>query len=140
MPKMIWPKLFNQFYMDMSNKTTVEQYKELRVRTYKNMEEEKRTYIKIPPDNKQELFRLVMKEGKKIKEAARIVSIKYATAKTLVFQQRMKKKQARLNKEEPKRSCCVTELNYAKESHIWLLCTLSEDPISHNLIRYKSQP
>ena len=36
----------------MSNKTTVEQYKELRVRTYKNMEEEKRTYIKIPPDNK----------------------------------------------------------------------------------------
>ncbi|CAD8208277.1 unnamed protein product [Paramecium pentaurelia] len=54
------------------------------------LQEQKRTYIKVPKESKEQLFELVFKEGFKIKEAARKLQIKYATAKTIVFHLRKK--------------------------------------------------
>ncbi|CAK91150.1 unnamed protein product (macronuclear) [Paramecium tetraurelia] len=50
-------------------------------------------YMKVPLKTKQELHQMVQQEGKKIKEAAKVLGIKYATAKTIVFHKRQKRKE-----------------------------------------------
>ncbi|CAK66384.1 unnamed protein product (macronuclear) [Paramecium tetraurelia] len=53
-------------------------------------QEQKRTYIKVSKESKEQLRELVFKEGFKIKDAAKKLFIKYATAKTIVFHWRKK--------------------------------------------------
>ncbi|CAD8122762.1 unnamed protein product [Paramecium sonneborni] len=63
-------------------------------------QEQKRTYIKVPQETKEQLFQLVFKEGFKIKQAAQKLFIKYATAKTIIFHMRkinLKQKKKRCN-------------------------------------------
>ncbi|CAD8120307.1 unnamed protein product [Paramecium sonneborni] len=50
-------------------------------------------YMKVSQQKKQQLCQMVQREGKKIKEAARILGIKYPTAKTIVFHKRKQRKQ-----------------------------------------------
>ncbi|CAK66372.1 unnamed protein product (macronuclear) [Paramecium tetraurelia] len=52
-------------------------------------------YMKIKQDTKQQLYCMVQKQGMKIKDAALKLGIKYATAKTIIFHQRQKRKAKR---------------------------------------------
>ncbi|CAD8205039.1 unnamed protein product [Paramecium pentaurelia] len=51
-------------------------------------QEYKRTYVKVPSNSKEQLAQLVFMEGFKIKDAAKQLNIKYATAKTIIFHMR----------------------------------------------------
>lgn len=73
--------------------------------------------MKVSFQTKQQLHLMVQKEGIKIKEvnclelmiyqAAKILGIKYATAKTIVFHNRQKRK--------AKRQCGIKMCGYAKK-------------------------
>ncbi|CAD8207946.1 unnamed protein product [Paramecium pentaurelia] len=56
------------------------------------MKKQNRKYMKVSLQTKQQLHLMVYQQGKKIKEAAKILGIKYATAKTIVFHKRQKRK------------------------------------------------
>ncbi|CAD8123837.1 unnamed protein product [Paramecium sonneborni] len=61
--------------------------------------EQKRAYIKVPQEAKEQLFQLVFKKGFKIKEAAQKLFIKYATAKTIIFHMR------KINQKQKNKRC-----------------------------------
>ncbi|CAD8117178.1 unnamed protein product [Paramecium sonneborni] len=98
-------------------------------------QEYKRTYIKVPPVFKDQLSRLVLKEGFKIKEAAKKLSIKYATAKTIIFHQRQERKQII---QVGSKMCSYTELQSVRISKLRLISTTSSDIISN--VEYQLVP
>ncbi|CAD8207261.1 unnamed protein product [Paramecium octaurelia] len=59
----------------------------------KQVQKSNRKYMKVSLQTKQLLYQMVQMEGIKIKEAARILGIKYATAKTIVYHRRQKRKE-----------------------------------------------
>ncbi|CAD8208253.1 unnamed protein product [Paramecium pentaurelia] len=73
---------------------------------HKIFEEKGKKYMKIKLSTKQQLYCMVQKQGMKIKDAALILGIKYATAKTIIFHQRQKRKAKRKCGE---RMCGYTE-------------------------------
>ncbi|CAD8097087.1 unnamed protein product [Paramecium primaurelia] len=98
-------------------------------------QEYKRTYIKVPPISKDQLSRLVLKEGFKIKEAAKKLQIKYATAKTIIFHLREEKKQII---QVGSKMCSYTELQSGKISKLRIISTASNDIISN--VEYQLVP
>ncbi|CAD8194785.1 unnamed protein product [Paramecium octaurelia] len=98
-------------------------------------QEYKRTYIKVPPVSKDQLSRLVLKEGFKIKEAAKKLQIKYATAKTIIFHLREEKKQII---QVGSKMCSYTELQQGMISKLRIISTASNDIISN--VEYQLVP
>ncbi|CAD8169593.1 unnamed protein product [Paramecium pentaurelia] len=98
-------------------------------------QEYKRTYVKVPPVSKDQLSRLVLKEGFKIKEAAKKLSIKYATAKTIIFHLREEKKQII---QVGSKMCSYTELQSGMISKLRVISTASNDIISN--VEYQLVP
>ncbi|CAD8194365.1 unnamed protein product [Paramecium octaurelia] len=86
----------NQVFSEVpSPKTTNVKDNQVIENIYKPVKEKSKKYMKVPLKTKQELHQMVQQEGKKIKEAAKILGIKYATAKTIVFHKRQKRKAKR---------------------------------------------
>ncbi|CAD8113304.1 unnamed protein product [Paramecium sonneborni] len=98
-------------------------------------QEYKRTYIKVPPVSKDQLSRLVLKEGFKIKEAAKKLQIKYATAKTIIFHLREERKQII---QVGSKMCSYTELQSDRISKLRIITTTSNDIISN--VEYQLVP
>ncbi|CAD8112215.1 unnamed protein product [Paramecium sonneborni] len=99
-------------------------------------QEYKRTYIKVPSNSKEQLAQLVFKEGFKIKDAAKKLNIKYATAKTIIFHMRRQNIKQMKMKNKKCRYTKITENQIVKYK---IISTLSNNIISQKefIIQFK---
>ncbi|CAK65075.1 unnamed protein product (macronuclear) [Paramecium tetraurelia] len=97
-------------------------------------QEYKRTYIKVPQESKERLHQLVFEEGFKIKEAAKRLLIKYATAKTIVFHQRKKFEK---EKESQLKFCRCAKLEGKISIKLRIISIIQKNLISN--VEYKVQ-
>ncbi|CAD8210497.1 unnamed protein product [Paramecium octaurelia] len=79
-------------------------------------------YMKIRLNTKQQLYTMVQRQGMKIKDAAQRLGIKYATAKTIIFHQRQKRKAKRKCGE---RMCGYTEIVGNRVSRLKIICIIA---------------
>ncbi|CAD8104903.1 unnamed protein product [Paramecium primaurelia] len=86
-------------------------------------------YMKIKFNTKQQLYSMVQRQGMKIKDAAQILGIKYATAKTIIFHQRQKRKAKRKCGE---RMCGYTKIVGIRVSRLKIICIIANE-IVHQL-------
>ncbi|CAD8207975.1 unnamed protein product [Paramecium pentaurelia] len=100
-------------------------------------QEYKRTYIKVPSNSKEQLAQLVFKEGFKIKDAAKKLSIKYATAKTIIFH--MRKGNIKNIKMKHKK-CRYTQILENKILKYKIISTLSSRIVSSKEFIIQFQP
>ncbi|KAM3139333.1 hypothetical protein pb186bvf_008553 [Paramecium bursaria] len=70
-----------------------------------NIKKSRREYVRVHHSQKQSLVELVFGQGFRIKDAAAIVKIKYATAKTIIFYYREQKIRKPLQIPLSKRRC-----------------------------------
>ncbi|CAD8205075.1 unnamed protein product [Paramecium pentaurelia] len=88
------------------------------------MKKSKMKYMKVSLQTKQLLHQMVQREGMKIKEAAKILGIKYATAKTIVYHRRLK----RIEKGKCGiRMCGYTELVDSRISRLQIISITGND-------------
>ncbi|CAK65064.1 unnamed protein product (macronuclear) [Paramecium tetraurelia] len=79
-------------------------------------------YMKIRLNTKQQLYTMVQRQGMKIKDAAQMLGIKYATAKTIIFHQRQKRKAKRKCGE---RMCGYTGIVGNRVSRLKIICIIA---------------
>ncbi|CAK63782.1 unnamed protein product (macronuclear) [Paramecium tetraurelia] len=90
-------------------------------------QEYKRTYVKVPSNAKEQLAQLVFMEGFKIKDAAKKLGIKYATAKTIIFH--MRKENVKKMKIKSK-NCKYTSISENRILKYKIISTLSSRVVS----------
>ncbi|CAD8112165.1 unnamed protein product [Paramecium sonneborni] len=88
------------------------------------IKKQNKKYMKVSQSKKQQLCQIIEIEGKKIKEAARIVGIKYATAKTIIFYRRQKRKEKRENGTS---MCGYTELMEKRVNRLQIISIIGND-------------
>ncbi|CAD8122777.1 unnamed protein product [Paramecium sonneborni] len=88
------------------------------------VEEKGKKYMKVSFNTKQQLYYMVQRQGMKIKDAAEILGIKYATAKTIIFLQREKRRAKRKCGE---RMCGYTEIIGKKVSRVKIICIIANE-------------
>ncbi|CAD8194327.1 unnamed protein product [Paramecium octaurelia] len=125
---------------DSSEIEKLQEKKELRPRN--NLvpgafQEYKRTYVKVPSNSKEQLAQLVFKEGFKIKDAAKRLSIKYETAKTIIFH--IRKGNIKIKKPKPKK-CRYTQIQENRILKYKIISTLSSRIVSSKefIIQFQS--
>ncbi|CAD8120289.1 unnamed protein product [Paramecium sonneborni] len=90
-------------------------------------QEYKRTYVKVPSNSKEQLAQLVFKEGFKIKDAAKNLGIKYATAKTIIFHMRRENiKQMKIKQQK----CRYTKISEKQILKYKIISSLSNRMVS----------
>ncbi|KAM3135108.1 hypothetical protein pb186bvf_012754 [Paramecium bursaria] len=95
----------------------------------------KRRYEKISKEKRADLFRLVLKDGKRVKEAALLLNLKYASAKTIVYKYR---EQRRAPVIEGTQTCGYTDFHNRQQSVINLTVVLAQEFVKHECYKFVS--
>ncbi|CAD8123852.1 unnamed protein product [Paramecium sonneborni] len=88
------------------------------------VKEKGKKYMKVQFNTKLQLFNMVQRQGMRIKDAAEILGIKYATAKTIIFHQRQRRK---AKGKRGKRMCGHTEIIGNKVSRLKIICIIANE-------------